>query len=252
MKKIVFVTGATAGLGLAIAELLAENGFNLILNGRRAERLAHLSTDLEKRYGIKTCCVAFDVRIREDVEYAIRNLPPEWKEIDILINNAGLALGLSGIEAGDPGDWDTMIDTNLKGLLYVSRNVMPGMVERQKGHIVNVGSIAGKEIYANGNVYCASKAAVDSLSRSMRLDLSKYGIRVSAIHPGAVETEFSVVRFKGDEQRAKAVYQGFENLVARDVAEAVWFILNRPPHVNINEMTIMPTAQPMAGVIHRK
>jgi NADP-dependent 3-hydroxy acid dehydrogenase YdfG len=161
-------------------------------------------------------------------------------------------MGLSSFENGNVDHWDTMIDTNLKGLLYVTRNIVPYMIQHKTGHIVNVGSIAGKEVYANGNVYCATKHAVDALNRSMRLDLSKYPIKVSAIHPGAVETEFSIVRFEGDEARAKTVYEGFENLVANDVAEAVWFMLNRPPHVNINEMTIMPTAQPMAGVVNRK
>ncbi len=192
-----------------------------------------------------------DVRNRQEVEKATTELDSAWQKIDVLINNAGLAMGLSSFENGDIDHWDTMIDTNIKGLLYVSRNVVPLMIKHGSGHIVNVGSIAGKEVYANGNVYCATKHAVDALNRSMRLDLSKFPIKVSAVHPGAVETEFSIVRFEGDEERAKKVYEGFENLVAGDVAEAVWFMISRPQHVNINELTIMPTAQPMAGVIHR-
>ncbi|MDI1232975.1 MAG: SDR family NAD(P)-dependent oxidoreductase [bacterium] len=251
-KPIALITGATSGIGKACAELLATNNFQLILTGRRTERLVELKQNLEKQFAIKVLILTLDVRNREAVELAFSSLPKEWQSIDVLINNAGLAMGLSSIENGNIDHWDTMIDTNLKGLLYVTKNVVPYMIEHKKGHIVNVGSIAGKEVYANGNVYCATKHAVDALNRSMRLDLSKYPIRVSAIHPGAVETEFSVVRFEGDEVRAKTVYEGFENLVATDVAEAVWFMLNRPPHVNINEMTIMPTAQPMAGVINRK
>ncbi len=251
-KPIALITGATSGIGKACAELLATNNFQLILTGRRTERLEELKQNLEKQFAIKVLILTLDVRNREAVELAFSSLPKEWQSIDVLINNAGLAMGLSSIENGNIDHWDTMIDTNLKGLLYVTKNVVPYMIEHKKGHIVNVGSIAGKEVYANGNVYCATKHAVDALNRSMRLDLSKYPIRVSAIHPGAVETEFSVVRFEGDEARAKTVYERFENLVAADVAEAVWFMLNRPPHVNINEMTIMPTAQPMAGVINRK
>lgn len=251
-KPIALITGATSGIGRACAELLAANNFQLILTGRRTERLAALKDFLEKNFSSKVLTLTLDVRNREAVEQTFANLPNDWQAIDVLINNAGLAMGLSSIENGNVDHWDTMLDTNLKGLLYVTKNVVPYMIQHKTGHIVNVGSIAGKEVYANGNVYCATKHAVDALNRSMRLDLSKYPIKVSAIHPGAVETEFSIVRFEGDENRAKTVYEGFENLVANDVAEAVWFMLNRPPHVNINEMTIMPTAQPMAGVINRK
>lgn len=247
-----FVTGSTSGIGKACAEKLAKEGYNLILNGRRRDRLEVLAADLEKKYDVKCLVLPFDVRNREEVANAISTLEGDWKKIHVLINNAGLAMGLSSIEQGNMDHWDTMIDTNLKGLLYVTRNVVPLMIEAGIGHIVNVGSIAGKEVYANGNVYCATKHAVDALSRSMRLDLSKYPIKVSAVHPGAVETEFSIVRFEGDSEKAKKVYEGFENLVAEDIAEAVWFMLNRPAHVNINELTIMPTAQPMAGVIHRR
>ena len=251
-KPLALITGATSGIGKACAELLAANNFQLILTGRRTERLEELKVNLENKYATTILTLTLDVRNRQAVESAFAALPEHWQAIDVLINNAGLAMGLSSFENGNVDHWDTMIDTNLKGLLYVTRNIVPYMIQHKKGHIVNVGSIAGKEVYANGNVYCATKHAVDALNRSMRLDLSKYPIKVSAIHPGAVETEFSIVRFEGDEARAKTVYEGFENLVANDVAEAVWFMLNRPPHVNINEMTIMPTAQPMAGVINRK
>jgi len=251
-KPIALITGATSGIGRACAELLAANNFQLILVGRRAERLEALKQSLENNYTSNILTLTLDVRNREAVETTFAALPEQWQAIDVLINNAGLAMGLSSFENGNVDHWDTMIDTNLKGLLYVTRNIVPYMIQHKTGHIVNVGSIAGKEVYANGNVYCATKHAVDALNRSMRLDLSKYPIKVSAIHPGAVETEFSIVRFEGDEARAKTVYEGFENLVANDVAEAVWFMLNRPPHVNINEMTIMPTAQPMAGVVNRK
>lgn len=251
-KPIALITGATSGIGQACAELLAANNFQLILTGRRTERLAELKMNLENKFAVDVLTLTLDVRNRQAVESTFASLPERWQAIDVLINNAGLAMGLSSIENGNIDHWDTMIDTNLKGLLYVTKNIVPYMIQHKKGHIVNVGSIAGKEVYANGNVYCATKHAVDALNRSMRLDLSKYPIKVSAIHPGAVETEFSIVRFEGDEARAKTVYEGFENLVANDVAEAVWFMLNRPPHVNINEMTIMPTAQPMAGVINRK
>lgn len=250
-EKFAFVTGATAGIGEACSILLAKNGYNILICGRRAERLDKLKAKLESEFGIRCHALELDVRNREDVVNSIESLDTEWKSPDVLINNAGLAMGLSSFEEGNFDHWETMIDTNIKGLLFVSRTLVPHMIAAKKGHIVNVGSIAGKEVYANGNVYCATKHAVDALSRSMRLDLSKYPIKVSAIHPGAVETEFSIVRFEGDEERAKKVYLGFENLVANDVAEGVWFMLNRPEHVNINEMTIMPTAQPMAGVIQR-
>ncbi len=251
-QSIALITGATSGIGKACAEILASNGYKLILVGRRTERLESLQQYLEHTYTTSSLYINLDVRNRKEVEEKLATLPEDWQSIDILINNAGLAMGLSSIEDGNVDHWDTMIDTNLKGLLYVTKNILPYMIQHNKGHIINVGSIAGKEVYANGNVYCATKHAVDALNRSMRLDLSKYPIKVSAIHPGAVETEFSIVRFEGDESRAKTVYEGFENLIAADVAEAVWFMINRPQHVNINEMTIMPTAQPMAGVINRR
>jgi 3-hydroxy acid dehydrogenase/malonic semialdehyde reductase len=250
-NKIAFITGASSGIGKACAMILAKNGYSLILSGRRAHLLEVVKSQAANLYGAESLVLELDVRNREQVQKVTSELDSKWQKINILINNAGLAMGLSSFENGDIDHWDTMIDTNIKGLLYVSRYVVPLMIQAGNGHIVNVGSIAGKEIYANGNVYCATKHAVDALSRSMRLDLSKFPVKVSAVHPGAVETEFSIVRFEGDGEKAKKVYEGFENLVAEDVAEAVWFMLNRPAHVNINELTIMPTAQPMAGVIHR-
>ncbi|MEZ4804180.1 MAG: SDR family NAD(P)-dependent oxidoreductase [Bacteroidia bacterium] len=251
-KNIALITGASSGIGEACAELLAKNSFDLVLTGRRIDKLEELKARLINKYGIDCLTVKVDVRDLDSVKKMLESLVGKWKGIRVLINNAGLAMGLSSIENGEFEHWDTMIDTNIKGLLYVTRLVTPLLIENGDAHIVNVGSIAGKEIYSNGNVYCATKHAVDALNKSMRLDLSKYPIRVSAIHPGAVETEFSLVRFEGDREKAEKVYQGFENLIAQDVAEAIWFMLNRPKHVNINEMTIMPTAQPMAGVIHRK
>lgn len=249
--KYALITGATSGIGKACAEILASNGYNVIITGRRADRLKETADEIRSHLGVEVLELVFDVRDRKAVQNAIESLQGEWRNISVLINNAGLAMGLSSIEDGDLDHWETMIDTNLKGLLYVSKFTIPMLIANGKGHIVNVGSIAGKEVYANGNVYCATKHAVDALTRSMRLDLSKFPVKVSAVHPGAVETEFSIVRFEGDTERAGKVYLGFENLVAKDIAEGVWFMLNRPEHVNINEMTIMPTAQPMAGVIHR-
>ncbi len=251
-SKIALITGASAGIGAATAKLLASNQYNLILAARRIDKVQALATELATQYGIKTLAIQLDVRDRKAVGETIANLPDAWKSIHVLVNNAGLASGLSSIDEGDMDDWDVMIDTNIKGLLYVTRSVVPLMKVQGGGHIINIGSIAGKEVYANGNVYCATKHAVDALNKAMRLELAQYPIKVTAIHPGAVETEFSVVRFHGDEQRAASVYQGFENLVADDIAEAIWFALSRPAHVNINELTIMPTAQPVASVIHRK
>lgn len=251
-SNLALITGASSGIGKACAHLLARNGYSLILAGRRVDRLNALRDELMGAHGTVCKVAVCDVRNKAEVQAMVDALEGEWRHIRVLINNAGLAMGLSSIEDGDFRHWDTMIDTNIKGLLYVSKLVLPLLIATGNSHIVNVGSIAGKEVYANGNVYCATKSAVDALSRSMRLDLSKFPVRVSAIHPGAVETEFSLVRFEGDADRASTVYKGFENLVAEDVAEGIWFMLNRPPHVNINEMTIMPTAQPMAAVIHRK
>ncbi|MBP6303938.1 MAG: SDR family NAD(P)-dependent oxidoreductase [Bacteroidia bacterium] len=252
MKKTAIITGASAGIGEACARFLAQQGYQLILCARRSDRLEKLALELKDTYQTPTLCITLDVRNRQEVEKVFSTLPAGWNEPDVLINNAGLASGLASIENGDIDDWDIMIDTNIKGLLYVTRNVVPLMISRGSGHIINIGSIAGKEVYANGNVYCSTKHAVDALNRSMRIDLAKYPIKVSAVHPGAVETEFSIVRFKGDAERASKVYEGFENLVAADVADAVGYILSRPAHVNINDLVIMPTAQPCAGVIHRK
>jgi NADP-dependent 3-hydroxy acid dehydrogenase YdfG len=252
MNKTAFITGASAGIGEATARLLAKQGYRLILAARRTDRLQKLADSLSQTFGIEIHIVQLDVRNREQVAEVVKSLPDNWKKIDVLINNAGLASGLAPIESGDLDDWDVMIDTNVKGLLYVTRNIVPLMIEHSTGHIINIGSIAGKEVYANGNVYCATKHAVDALNKAMRIDLAKYPVKVTSINPGAVETEFSIVRFHGDAERAKKVYEGFENLIADDIAEAIWFALSRPAHVNINELIIMPTAQPMAGVIHRK
>lgn len=249
---IACITGASSGIGEATATLLAQNGYHLILLARRQEKLTQLAANLTKKFGIRTFTAVLDVRDSTAVATFVNNLPTEWKTIDVLVNNAGLASGLSTIDKGDLADWDLMIDTNLKGLLYITRAITPMMVDRKSGHIVNIGSIAGKEVYANGNVYCATKHAVDALNKAMRIDLAPHEIKVTAIHPGAVETEFSIVRFHGDTEKAKKVYEGFENLVAQDIAEAIWFAVSRPAHVNINELTIMPTAQPVASVIHRK
>lgn len=242
MSKIALITGATAGIGEACARLFAEQKYDLILLARRTEKLQDLAEKLSKEFGIQIKTLTVDVRHKTDVS-KLEDLSEDWKKVDVLINNAGLSLGLDPIHQGDTGDWDSMIDTNIKGLLYVTKVVSPWMVSRKSGHIINIGSIAGKETYANGNVYCATKHAVDSLNKAMRIDLLPYGIKVTAIHPGAVETEFSEVRFKGDKDRAKKVYEGFEPLLAQDIADAIWFAVNRPAHVNINDMVIMPTAQ---------
>jgi len=247
-KKIALVTGATSGIGKATAELLLQNGYKVIITGRREDRLKEFQSHYPQN-DVHT--LNFDIRNEQSVLDALNNLPEDWENIDVLVNNAGLALGLSQFYDGSTDHWDTMIDTNVKGLLYISRAVSRGMKERKSGHIVNIGSIAGKEVYNNGNVYCATKHAVDALTKAMRLELAAFGVRVTGVHPGAVETEFSIVRFEGDEQRAKTVYQGFENLVAADIADAVYYAVSRPAHVNINDLVIMPTAQPQAGLIHR-
>ena len=249
---IAFITGASSGIGEACAKLFAQNNYDLILNARREKKIQHLADALTQRHGIKVYVAIFDVREKEQVKQAIDNLPAEWQNIDVLINNAGLAKGLSSIHEGDTDHWDQMIDTNVKGLLYMSRYVSPLLIKNGHGHIVNIGSIAGKEVYENGNVYCSTKHAVDVLNRAMRAELCEHGIRVSAVNPGAVETEFSVVRFDGDEDRAKKVYEGFDNLHASDIAETVLWVTTRPAHVNINDVIVMPMAQPMAGTIVRK
>jgi NADP-dependent 3-hydroxy acid dehydrogenase YdfG len=227
---------------------LLENHFKVIVTGRRAERLS----EFQQKYGkddVHTLC--FDIQHEEEVIAAFNSLPDVWKNIDVLVNNAGLAWGLGKFFEGNTTHWNAMIDTNVKGLLYVSKVVANWMKDRRLGHIVNIGSIAGKDVYMNGNVYCATKHAVDALTKAMRIELAEFNVKVTGIHPGAVETEFSEVRFDGDKDRAKAVYQGFENLIAADIADAVFYAISRKPHVNINDLVIMPTAQPAAGVIHR-
>lgn len=251
MTHIALITGATAGFGLATARKLAEKGYQLILTGRRADRLKELETELYNKFGTKCQTLVFDVRDKEAVFQRIGNLDSDWKKIDLLFNNAGLALGRDYFEEADMDDWETMIDTNLKGVIYVTRAVLPGMIAQKKGHIINMGSIAAKEIYERGNVYCASKHALDALSRSMRVDLLRHGIKVTAIHPGAAETEFSVVRFKGDTDKATAVYDGFQPLEAEDIAETIWFCASQPAHVCINDLEITCTAQANAYLFHK-
>lgn len=243
MNKIVFITGATSGFGKACADVFAQNGYNLILNGRRKERLEALQKELEEKYNVECYLTPFDVRSQKDVFESINNLPAEWKKIDILINNAGLALGRDLFDKASLEDWDTMIDTNVKGLLYVSKAVIPFMTERKKGHIINIGSTAAKEVYEGGNVYCASKSAVEAISKAMRIDLLKHHIKVTAIHPGAAETEFSLVRFKGAEAAAKKVYEGFTPLSAEDVANVIYYTASLPVHVCINDVVLTCTQQ---------
>jgi len=243
MKKTILITGASAGIGKATAKIYAKNGWNLILTGRRAERLEELKASLMEQYSAEVITLNFDVRDKDAVNEAVDRLPATWKNIDVLLNNAGLAKGFSDIQDGLVEDWETMIDTNIKGLLYVSKAVMPLMIERKSGHIVNIGSIAGKEVYAKGNVYCSTKHAVEGITKALRLDLLPHKIKVSAICPGAVDTEFSTVRFDGDKDRADSVYNGYQPLLAQDIAEAIYFVTSRPFHVNINDLLIMPTAQ---------
>jgi 3-hydroxy acid dehydrogenase/malonic semialdehyde reductase len=248
MNKTIMITGATAGFGKAIAVRFAKHGYNLIITGRRKERLAELEKELLSYGKIKVLPLVFDVRKQDEVAEAIEKLPAEWKAIDILVNNAGLAVGLSHIDSGVIDDWERMIDTNVKGLLYVTRAVSPLMVARNTGHIFNLGSIAGLEAYENGNVYCATKSAVDSLSKSMRIDLLKNNIKVTHIAPGMAETEFALVRFKGDKEKAKDVYKGIDALTADDIADAIYYCATVPAHVCINDLVITPTQQ--ASVNH--
>lgn len=254
-RKIALITGASSGIGYATAKELATLGYDIIAVARRMDRLNELQEDLSQNPETSDCRVylaELDVRNKMEVQSFYDALPEDWKAIDALVNNAGLAKGLSKFYDGDTDHWDQMIDTNIKGLLYVSRTVTPDMIARGSGHIINIGSIAGKEVYDNGNVYCGTKFAVDAITKSMRLELAVHGLKVTGIHPGAVETEFSVVRFDGDVDRANNVYKGFENLVAEDIAEAIGFVVTRKPHVNINDLVIMPQAQAVAGVIIRK
>ena len=252
MNKTALITGATSGIGRAVADIFAENKYNLIVTGRRSERLQELKAALEQQHGISVLALCFDVRYNDEVVRNIESLPVEWRNIDVLVNNAGLAVGLNRIQDGVLDDWERMIDTNIKGLLYVTRAVSPLMVARNSGHIVNICSVAGKEVYENGNVYCATKHAVDALSKAMRIDMLGHNIKVTNICPGAVETEFSIVRFKGDTQRAAGTYRGIEPLTGRDIAECIYFAVSLPQHVCINDMMIMPTAQADSRTFNRK
>jgi 3-hydroxy acid dehydrogenase/malonic semialdehyde reductase len=246
--KTALITGATSGIGMATAKLFTAKGYKLILCGRRTERLNELKNELNTEVHTLT----FDVRNREDVFKSLESIPNEFQDIDILLNNAGNAHGLSSIQNGNLDDWDAMMDGNVKGLLYVTKAILPNMIARNSGFIVNIGSVAAKEVYPNGNVYCASKHAVDALSKSMRVDLAGHNIRVAAIHPGAVETEFSEVRFKGDTEKADNVYKGFDALQAQDIAEIIEFITSRPSHVNIEDLVVYPTAQANTTTLTRK
>ncbi len=246
MRNIIFITGATSGIGKATAKIFAKNGCRLIITGRREDRLNDFSNQLVADYGIDVLPLVFDVRNQEAVQAAVARIPEDWRSIDVLINNAGLAVGLNPIQEGIIDDWERMIDTNIKGLLYVTRSVAPLMIAQNSGHIVNIGSIAGKEVYGNGNVYCATKHAVDALTKSMRIDMLKYGIKVTQIAPGAVETEFSIVRFKGDKGAADNVYKGFTPLSADDIADVIYYVTSLPAHVCINDLVITPTAQASA------
>ena len=252
MKKIALITGATSGIGKATAEVLAKNGFDIIITGRREEKLLELEKLLQNEHKAEVLSLEFDVRNYTDVEKYVGNLPERWKNIDVLVNNAGLAVGLNSIQEGVVDDWERMIDTNIKGLLYVTRIVSPGMIERKSGHIINIGSIASREVYANGGVYCATKHAVKALSQGMRLDMVNYGIKVTLVSPGAVETEFSVVRFKGDQSRADKVYDGFVPLRAEDVADAIYYALSAPDHVDVQDVLLMSKAQASATVFHKE
>ncbi len=251
-NKIVFITGASSGIGKACAEAFAGQKANLILTARRIEKLNELAQKLSAETGVKVKCMELDVRDKNKVSEVVSSLNGDWKNIDVLLNNAGLARGFDKIYEGNTEDWEEMIDTNIKGLLYVTRQILPLMVTREKGHIINIGSLAGHEVYPNGNVYAATKFAVNALSRSIRLDVIDKGIRVSSVDPGLVETEFSIVRFSGDEERAKNVYSGIEPLTAKDIADAVMFCADRPAHVNINEVILTPLAQASPTMVHRK
>ena len=249
MSRIALITGATSGIGEATARIFADHGIDLIICGRREKRLQSLKEILSRKVKVHT--LTFDVRDKDNVFKSIEDLPAEWKKIDILINNAGNAHGYDPIHEGSLDDWESMIDINVKGLLYVSKAVIPGMVERRAGHVINIGSIAGKEVYPNGNVYCASKHAVDAINNGMRIDLIKYGIKVSQVSPGLVDTEFTLVRFKGDKQRSKSVYNGMKPLTGDDIADLILFIVTRPAHVNISDSIIFPTAQASSTLVNR-
>ncbi len=250
--KTALITGASAGIGLATAEVFAREGAKLILTARRIERLENLAQKLRTEHNAGILTLKLDVKNRKSVQSAIDSLPADWKNVDILVNNAGLGLGLDHIKDGSPDDWDEMIDTNIKGLLYVTKAVLGLMTPKQNGHIVNLGSIAGIEVYPGGNVYCATKFAVNAITKGLRAELLEKNIRVTTIDPGMVETEFSIVRFKGDQQRAKNVYTGIDALTGTDIAETILFCVSRPAHVNINQIVIMPTQQASTAYVHRK
>lgn len=252
MSKIVFITGATSGFGEACALRFASEGYDIIATGRRSSRLDELKERIEAAHGVRVLPLTFDVRDRNSVFEQVAGMPKDWRAIDVLVNNAGLALGRDYFDEASLEDWETMIDTNVKGLLYVSKAVIPLFIEQGKGHIINMGSIAAKEVYEKGNVYCASKSAVDAISRSMRIDMRRHGLKVTAIHPGAAETEFSVVRFKGDEGEAQKIYDGFTPLSAEDVADVVYYCASLPPHVCINDLVITCTAQADAIYFNKK
>lgn len=252
MKRIALITGATSGIGKATAVKFAQNNIDLIITGRRNERLISLAKELTDKYNVKVKTLNFDVRDNEQVEKYLNSLEPEWRAIDILVNNAGLAAGKDPIQSSLLSDWEQMIDTDVKGLLYVSRIVLPWMCKREKGHVINICSIAGKEVYAGGSVYCAVKHAVDAISKGMRIDCLQYNIKVTNICPGAVETEFSMVRFKGDKEKNDATYKGFTPLTGEDIADTITYCAMLPEHVNINDLVIMPTAQANSGLFFRK
>jgi hypothetical protein len=243
MNKIILITGATSGFGKAIAEKFASEKWNCIITARRADLLHSFADDLRKKYQVRVLSLVFDVQKKDEVFQHLRDLPKEWQDIDVLVNNAGLALGRDSFEDGNMDDWDTMIDTNVKGLMYVTKAILPFMADRKQGHIINMGSVAGKEVYEKGNAYCASKFAVDALSKSMRIDLLPYKIKVTAIHPGAADTEFSTVRFKGDQDKAAQTYKGYTPLYATDIADIAWYCASLPPHVCINDLVVTCTAQ---------
>ena len=243
MHKIVLITGATSGFGKAIAEKFASSHWNCIITGRRADRLHTIADELREKYSVRVLSLVFDVRKKEEVKQNLENLPAEWRDIDVLVNNAGLALGRDTIDKGDTEDWDTMIDTNVKGVLYVTKAVSPYMIAKKHGHIINMGSIAGKEVYEKGNVYCATKFALDALSHSMRIDLLPHRIKVTAINPGAAETEFSMVRYKGNEELAEQAYKGYTPLYPEDIADITWYVANLPVHVCINDLSVTCTSQ---------
>ena len=248
--KTIFITGATSGIGLAIAKKMANSQNQLILCGRRQKKLDEISKKLSAITNVLTLC--FDISEKKEVTKLLENLPKEYNSIDILINNAGNAHGLDKIQDGSLDDWDNMVDSNIKGLLYVSRVIIPKMIKKGSGHIINIGSLAGREVYEKGNIYCATKHAVNAISKAMRIDLNKTGIKVSEVNPGLVETDFSSVRFKGDSDRAEKVYQGYKALQADDIADIIEFVINRPSHVNIADILVLPQAQATSSIIEKK